>query len=698
MLLHSYRRNLVLCFLVFFVTLISAQERLTGLPFIENYEDELVDDLVAPGSVQGPNGYMFFSSSNGVLKFNGNTWEYARGTDTIGVTGICNYNNKAIYVAAKKGFGVLKSDSLGCLQYKSLNHIFQDTLPIENIVSIAAIDTAVIFVTQKELFFYYPEDVILRKLSYPNTRFKGLKTSNNRIFLEMNDLLVEMKSDTFDVLGEVKNSTLFSIHTDANNREVFVFYPFSMHQYADGKLQKWNDRIEEKIGNDVVLSTLRLKNDHYLFSTYSRGILEFDKNGDFLRKISTNEGLGSSIVVRIFEDKGGSVWANLAPGVCRIEIQSPFQYYDDRSGTNNSTFNWYRRYNDVDYFGLFDGVYERKEGRLYKIDKLEDLYTSPFVFGYSFLMNSNGGMIQYFPESNELKRISKLQAATIIPVSKDTLIIHSYNKFYRAYFNKGKFETEFISALSDSIKNYELFNNGSLIAFRNGKEIYRYYLSKNYLDIDSLISFKLPVEEGIESKASVIALNNSIKVSSIEGFYEQKSYDGSFQKNELLSEYCSLFERFVKIREYDSIYYLFDNKKIIAVSDKSGKDSVIQNRFRKINDQLMDATHYYGLDTILISSKDGFIVYNPGAVGGEQYGFNCYIDKVSISSKNLDSVIFAGARTGSMGSYIAEQVILPVIDYDHNSLKFYFTSNFYENRESIEFSSYLENYDADWSA
>jgi DNA-binding CsgD family transcriptional regulator len=94
-----------------------------------------------------------------------------------------------------------------------------------------------------------------------------------------------------------------------------------------------------------------------------------------------------------------------------------------------------------------------------------------------------------------------------------------------------------------------------------------------------------------------------------------------------------------------------------------------------------------GDEHVFFGTHDGFVHYTPEYPKNYQYPFRAFIRSVYFSG--YDSVIYQG--------HSMDETILAGIPFKFNHLQFEFTANDFENPQSIQFSTYLEGFENDWT-
>jgi serine phosphatase RsbU (regulator of sigma subunit) len=210
----------------------------------------------------------------------------------------------------------------------------------------------------------------------------------------------------------------------------------------------------------------------------------------------------------------------------------------------------------------------------------------------------------------------------------------------------------------------------------------------------------LPNGEGMK----VVTLNDKLSFLTGKGIYKQTDETQNVSSSMQL-EYHAFWNSFSK---YDSINYrdlykLTEREYIMSgditafLKKENGKLIGNQAPFAKI-----DGVSSLGLDSnyIYICTNSSFYMYNlnKDSVRTDKI-YNTLIRKVSIAQ---DSVIFKGNYYTKKGNKLEintkqSAILIPVMKYENNAIKFHFAANYYENAEKMKYSYFLESFNKKWS-
>src|SRR5699024_5108862 len=133
--------------------------------------------------------------------------------------------------------------------------------------------------------------------------------------------------------------------------------------------------IEAQINNGLYLGK-----DLYALGTIKNGVFILDSSGRLHKHVHRRTGLQNNTVLSLLLDKQGNLWAGLDNGIDRIEVNSPFYYYQDIDGSMGTVYAA-KVFKDKIYVGTNQGLY-------YNDWKLEDKNYEDWSF--KFIPGSQG--------------------------------------------------------------------------------------------------------------------------------------------------------------------------------------------------------------------------------------------------------------------------------------------------------------------
>jgi diguanylate cyclase (GGDEF)-like protein len=275
---------------------------------------------------QDSRGLLYFANLRGVLTYDGAWWSLVTlprnapalsiGIDGAGHIGVGTVDN----------FGTLAPDPAGALKFQSLMSLLPANLQGDALgeFEIATPDgDTMLFVTTKLVLRWDGKSVKLLFDDRDKASIRRVQVENGHIFVALRDGLVELggprrfEGKRVDLLlGDlaiVRNEGLFTL------AGVPVSSPAST--WLKGK---------------VVMDGCRLRDGRRAITTVKDGIVILDAANNIEQIIGREAGLPDSLTYGAREDSEGSLWIVHDLGMVRVDLASPVDIVDERSGLKGS--------------------------------------------------------------------------------------------------------------------------------------------------------------------------------------------------------------------------------------------------------------------------------------------------------------------------------------------------------------------------
>lgn len=275
-------------------------------------------------SAEDEDGIMYFGNENGLLEFDGTHWELYKTPNFTPITYLKIIGDK-IYT-----FGNFNSNEIGFFQrnqngnmvYHALNDRLTDESGIPYIWNILEYRGDVFFSSDSSILRWDGE--IFKTIESKNkylTMFKvkdelvvslygkegGLaKIENDSIHIINNDF--KFSNDyAWEILQKEGNEWL--IFTSENG--IFKFNPETFETVL------WDSEINEPFLHDsiYIYYVEKYRDSLFLTSTWDKGVLLFNKEGEILKKLDEKSGLVSNFSSYPYEDRRGNIWLSSGVGL-----------------------------------------------------------------------------------------------------------------------------------------------------------------------------------------------------------------------------------------------------------------------------------------------------------------------------------------------------------------------------------------------
>ncbi len=305
--------------------------------------------------VQDRNGIIYVANRNGVLQFDGSTWNLIPVSGETPLRSLAIDETGRIFVGAVGEFGYLSTGSIGQTVYRSLSDSLD--LVIADVWETHVSKYGVYFATRNVIFRYYEGKITEIR---PERGFlRSFKAHGEVIVYKPGNGMVRLEADSFTVLPGTESLSGTNISNVLEAPEMFgsskgVYLlagnSSSYHYGLDtGRLTRLRARDG---GSDFSFpsesyKSIKLRNGNYAFATLSSGVYITDSQFRVLHNIDRDAGLRVDMSLSVFEDKHGSIWVGLNNGISRIEMPEYISFWNETSGVQGSVLSIYQFQNNL---------------------------------------------------------------------------------------------------------------------------------------------------------------------------------------------------------------------------------------------------------------------------------------------------------------------------------------------------------------
>ncbi|MBK9192146.1 MAG: SpoIIE family protein phosphatase [Crocinitomicaceae bacterium] len=673
-------------------------------------------------AVQDSRGVMYFGTGNGILEFDGLSWNFIKVQTGAYVRSLAIDSTGVIYAGASGEIGYLCPDSTGTMVYQSLLPKFkEEDLFFFDVWKIHAASDKIYFQSYESLIEYSPASKSILT-HYPENSFHLSYICDGELYLRSRQVGIQkMENGQLITLGgteQFKDYGLFGVFKTSNDSLLFVSQEIGLWKWKNGVSR---ELVQEGalLNQFGIIGALRLSEGSIALATITNGIVIIDENGKILKRIDRSKGMRSNEVKNIFEDRDQNLWLTLGNGISKVNYHSPLSYFNEKAGIegnveamirykgklfvgtsfglfvqSNSKFGtaefesvasirnqvWdFCIVDDVLYIATSEGIYklnsfvENEQGLSGNYLKINNTNANVIFFSNPhnlFVTAGSGGIFVYDRSFNQIWTSENLSArflsAELDPVYKNDLWIGSVGAgIYRLKMDPSNFVLDaysFMDGLNDDqLGKPILFNNRMVFGSNQG-----------------LLSF-------IHEDEMVKGLDDSLKS-------DPTYYRGMFQGEPF---YDSVFvDQLLLIQEdKDRTWFCADDK--IGYYDYETK-SFINKPFWGINYGRVNEFYLEENGVFWIGCADGLIRYEKNSQKKYKSTFYSLIREFSV---DRDSVLFNGAFADSNGIVQMNQNADKYyeIAYSFNDVYFRFSAPYFEDEHTPEFSFLLEGHDEEWS-
>jgi diguanylate cyclase (GGDEF)-like protein len=317
-----------------------------GTPLIKRY---LPQDYLSSSShnaiMSDESGRIYVGSGEGLLIFDGTQWELAEIPRRPGIRDVIKASDGKIYLAAEASFGVLNKNATGQWVYQDLlkESKLDSTKHNIGVVWLAIEANNGVYFQTDDFLFYVSFDRKTQKHWHIARNVRHLFVHKNKLYsridqigfsrFEDGNFFLEKGGNTFS------NTTIAGMLNKGDWRLIVSDEGFfrSDDKGSIKKLPSADANVLKGLGsNDAQL----LPDKSIVIGTRSGEVLRFDETLKLKQRIK----IGNFPIIELAKDIEGGLWAVTEGDIVRINIPSPWSYYDQSQGMQGTVFDfeWHR--------------------------------------------------------------------------------------------------------------------------------------------------------------------------------------------------------------------------------------------------------------------------------------------------------------------------------------------------------------------
>ncbi len=671
-----------------------------GTPIIHSYPKEVFNGGLQNWEIQqGADGRMYFANNQGLLVFDGSSWQIWKVPNNTIVRSIL-IDGQRIYVGSQGDFGYFEANDQGILQYISLLDKFPaEHRKIADVWRIIKVNGRILFRTHKKLFQYKDEIKLIESSEF----FSLLAKVGEKIYVGSTEKGISLLN------GENLVSLSFPI---VNGTEILDVIPFEdgllfslknkgLFRFKNNVLEPWYLEEDELIRSHRIDCLQELGGNLFAIGSLSGGVFIMNNFGKVIQHIDTKNGLLANEVLDIFKDKFGNIWVALNNGIAYIEINAPFSNIIPDEYMESSGYA-VKIHKKKIYLGTSNGLYQAEWKNYYN-----PLNISPFE-----LVDNSKGQVWNLGVQNDQLLLSHNRGAFVVSNDRAIKVNEVQGswgflqlKGFPNYFVEGtyfglnlyKYKNEKLELLG-RIKNIPE-ESCRILATDNSDNVWVSHpyrgVFKIQIDVENIAAKSIKLynqDTGFPSNwVNVFDVGNGVVFTTEKGIY---IYDEKQDEFSLSEEWNQIFpkENTVKrlIPDGSGNIWFVENHQVgvVRVEDVGINKKLHKEYFPKLNDKLVggfENIYIYNDENVFFPVERGFVHFNPKNNISSDSMFQVHIQEVV----SEDSLVFGG--------WNYENQALPEFSCKENDFVFKYAATEYSDVDQVEFKYKLEGLDEDWS-
>lgn len=641
---------------------------------------------------QDTNNYLYFANNDGLLEYNGTSWQLYPGPNETIIRSVKVIGNK-VYTGSYMNFGYWTRQPDGKLKYSSLSDTIKNKiLDDEQFWNILKYDQWILFQSLNRIYIYDTKTKQFKIIAPQNGVVKSFATKNAIYFQTLKEGLFEIESGKAKLVSDhpaLKKFTIANVFTTDEG----LLIPTQLdgiYKLAGNVLTPVSTDVDAELKSSFVYSSQRLQDGSFALGTVSNGIFILSDKGKLKYHLTQSKGLSNNTALSLFEDKDQNLWTGLDNGINCVNMQSPVHSFTDDSGVLGTVYAS-AIYNGMLYIGTNQGLFckANQSNQEFKfINGTKGQVWSLFVYDNTlFCAHDSGTFVVINDTAKSIFSASGTWKFEDVPNHKNQLLQGNYygisvlEKINNQWVFKNK-----IQGFDYSSRYFEIGDNLDVYVSHEYKGIFRLKLDHSLLKTQGFYAYKYP-DKG--KYASLTKFNNSIYYAFKGGIFKLNNKTKQFEKDNLLS---SIFEK----DEYTSGKLIVDNSSKIWLFSKNYihyfSASKLSNQLKEniipIPSSLTNSMLGYenitqiSKSTYLIGTTDGYYTLNIDDLTFKNY--NVFITDITINKQNET---FKNVGIWNEGSFKSTE----------NNITLNYTVPEYNKYINSEYQYLLEGFQNEWS-
>jgi DNA-binding CsgD family transcriptional regulator len=643
-----------------------------------------------------PNGRLYAANNEGLLIYNGTNWQlYPVPNKTI-LRSIAFGPDGKLYAGAQDELGYYAPDHAGRLVYTSLKKLLPQP-------DISFADIWDIEVAGKEIFFRATDKIIRlqdgKMLVYTSpASWIALSKYNGRALAQdkQKGLLIFQNGQWQTLVGQNSLPAGFIVTDIIQYNEDTALVSTSnngLFLLSQDKLQPFV--LKKNTTERHFTSLAALGDGRFLAGTYSNGVYQINRNGEVLENITDKNGLQNNTVRCIYAGEGGNVWIGLDNGVAFMNVDDAIKHMNPPAFNNGSGYGatvlngelyfalstglqWLPLSNTTDLSAVAGEPKTILDGLTWNVSVINNQLLTGRDDGFWKISNHQAAQVSSAPGYWTYQPVTATPSMQI--AAGNYTGVHLFKEMNGDYADAG------------AIPN---FNESSRYVETDGRSIWVSHPYRGVFKIDlrnkSVTKFSKANGLPADLDNHVFKIKSQVVFATPKGIYE---YNAAENKMIPSPKYAELFGqmplRYLKEDEKGNTWFVQD--KMIGVADFSTPNPTI-HFIPELKNRILSGfenIYPYNTENILVGSEKGFYHINYEKYRQKIQPLKAYITLVKIIG-NGDSVLNGGY------GFKSDEERATAVPYRWNSLHFSFATSAFGSQPGIEFSCWLEGFDATWS-
>ena len=313
--------------------------------------------------VQDDRGIMLFGNTDGLLSFDGARWHTV--FQNTAVLSLSKDTRGTVFVGGQNELGYLRTANDGHVQYVSLvNQIPKQYRNFGEVWNVFCNASGTWFSSHRFLFLWSSHGIKVFTPP-PTSAFTAAFMAHAVPYVRVRGIgLYHIIEDRLELMpgGEVfrQPGLLWGAFYFAGS--LFVATDNGLYRYNGRRFTELQTDAKKILQEGQITSCLPLRNGELAIGTARRGLVLLNESLNLDRTFDKSDGLESSFIRGMYEDRQHGLWLALDRGIARIDVESPLTFFGDHEGLQEVVWDTRRQDNTL-YAATFVGLYRLTEAK-----------------------------------------------------------------------------------------------------------------------------------------------------------------------------------------------------------------------------------------------------------------------------------------------------------------------------------------------
>jgi DNA-binding CsgD family transcriptional regulator len=654
---------------------------------------------------QDAHGYIYFGNNNGLLRFDGLTWELFTIPGNRIVRSLMTSPDGRVYVGSFEEFGYFQPQKTGEFRYHSLSQELKKYhMQNDEIWNISACNGKVYFQSFTSYFIYDGKNVVGFRMPVTFLLFNNYR---NAIYTHIESVGLsrfDLAANRFNKViyqGAPKAPVTAVLPYDAN-RALLVTTTDGLYLLEGNRCVRFNNEANGWLCKENANRAIITKDSVFVIGTILDGVVAIDKKGKVLWRLNSSNLLQNNTILGICCDRMNNVWLALDKGIALVhtggKAGSVVSFQPSIGavyGLNNYQSNIYIATNQGLYSGKMSGINdEPKNLNVSLLASVRGQVWDLERFGEQLFCGNNEET--FCIDNNKLTVAAPVRGGFCIKEGvingQDVLVQGTYTQLciYKKNSSGKWIFSNVVENFVNPIRYLEIDYQGTIWAAHLHQGLYRIVLDRDLKHIRELKIFPMPGEKA-HACINVFKVNNRVVFTNGERFYTFNDLNKEIIPFNALNDRLGKFASAYRINRFkDNYYWFIRDQEAALVRIESEKIEIIDViSYSAFPNESVDQNQ----NIISISDDQSLICLENGLA---LYRFhNRLTDKNSPFRLQLKS-IHAYNTDNTTSCFVALNHPAP-LPYTLNSMLFTVAYPNFDKIDNVRFRYRLDGLDKRWS-